>query len=144
MNMQDFINNINNTQKIMSGKEYNLGNLIEDLKQYKDKFLQVEFDDGNVPTEFSSWRGSYCELALEYSDEGECYTDELYRKAFNVNGSMYEGYKGGEFIMDLETPIHQANYGETGVHNKKGDYICKKVIGIKEKDNKIIIKTRED
>jgi len=144
MDIQEFINNMNNQSKILSGKEYNLGNFIEDLKEYKDEFLQVEFDDGSIPKNFDSWRGSYCELALNYSKEGFCLINELFRKAFNANGSMYEGYKGGEFIMDLDTPIHQANYGEGGVTDEYGNYNYKKIIGIQKKDNKIIITTRID
>ena len=86
MNMQDFINDLNNRMKIESGKEYNLGMLIKDLEQYKDEFLEVEFDDGNIPTDFTSWRGSYCELALGYKKEGKCYIPTLYRYSFNANG----------------------------------------------------------
>lgn len=64
--MEEFIKQFNEKMKIQSGKEYNLGMLIKDLEQYKDECLLVEFDDGSIPTDFSSWRGSYCELALEY------------------------------------------------------------------------------
>lgn len=142
--MQEFIDELNENLKIQSGKEYNLGMLIKDLKQYKDEFLEVEFDDGSIPTGFDSWRGSYCELALNYQKEGVCYISSLYREAFNANGSIFVGYKGGDFIMDLDTPIHQANYGETSVKYENGDYIEKKVIGIKKEDNKIIIITRID
>ena len=146
MNIQDFVNDFNNRMKIESGKEYNLGMLIKDLEQYKDECLLVEFDDGNVPTEFSSWRGSYCELALEYEkkEDSQCDVMDLYRKAFNTNGSMFYGYKGGDFIMDLATPIHQANYGEIGVKYDNGDYIEKKIIGIKKENKKIIILTRKE
>ena len=142
--MEEFIDELNENLKIQSGKEYNLGMLIKDLKQYKDEFLEVEFDDGSIPTGFDSWRGSYCELALNYQKEGVCYISSLYREAFNANGSIFVGYKGGDFIMDLDTPIHQANYGETSVKYENGDYIEKKVIGIKKEDNKIIIITRID
>ena len=120
--MQDFVNDFNNRMKIESGKEYNLGMLIKDLEQYKDECLLVEFDDGNVPTEFSSWRGSYCELALEYEKKEDSQCD----------------------VMDLATPIHQANYGEIGVKYDNGDYIKKKIIGIKKENNKIIILTRKE
>lgn len=142
MDMQNFIDNLIQQSKLESGKEYNLGMLIKDLEKYKEEFLEVEFDDGTIPTEFGSWRGSYCELALEYKDKGICHTPTLYRESFNANGSMFVGYKGGEFIMDLDTPIHQANYSETGVEDKEGNYNIKKIVGIKKENNKIIIITR--
>lgn len=135
MDIQSFINMMNEKSKIESGKEYNLGNLIEDLKPYKNDFLKVEFDDGSIPDDFDSWRGSYCELALGYTNNGEIDSATLSRKAYNANGAMYEGYKGGEFTMDLNTPIHQDNYGEYG---------NRKIIGIEKKDNKLIIKTRTE
>ena len=144
MNIENFIKMMNETSKINSGKEYNLGNLINDLEQYKGEFLEVEFDDGSIPTNFDSWRGSYCELALNYEKEGVCHIPTLYRNSFNANGSIFVGYKGGDFIMDLDTPIHQANYGEVGVKYDNGDYIEKKIIGIEKVNNKLIIRTRID
>ncbi len=139
--MEEWIIQMNEMQKIESGKEYNLGNLIKDLEKYKDSTILVEFDNGKIPTIFSSWRGSYCELALEYKDEGICFADSLYINAFNANGSIFEGYKGGSFEMDLNTPIHQANYGDVGVkiNNEYNEY---KIVGIKENNGKVIIITR--
>lgn len=147
MDIQDLIDNMNQLNKIQSGKEYNLGNLIKDLEQYKNDdygLTEVEFDDGSIPTEFASWRGSYCELALGYKEGGLCYAHDLYIEAFNTNNSIFQGYKGGDFIMDLETPIHQANYGKVGVEDKKGNYNNKKIIGIKEEKDKLIIITRNE
>ena len=143
--LQNFINDMNKQMAKESGEEYNLGDLIKDLEKYKGTFKEVEFDDGTIPTEFDSWRGSYCELALGYKEKGIMHNTDLYRQAYNANGSIFVGYKGGEFEMDLDIPIHQANYGETGVENKETEeYEYKKIIGITEKDNKIIILTRVD
>ena len=145
MDIQNFIKDMNKQIARESGKEYNLGDFIKDLEKYKDKLKEVKFDDGSIPTEFDSWRGSYCELALGYKENEKMYNTDLYRQAYNANGSIFVGYKGGDFEMDLETPIHQANYGETGVDNKEtGEYELRKIIGITEKDNKIIILTRVD
>jgi len=135
MDIQEWVNGITEKMKIESGKEYNLGRLIDDLKPYKDDFLDVEFEDGTIPTEFDSWRGSYCELMLGYTDKGKMRSCDFYRKAFNTNGSMFIGYKGGEFIMDLNTPIHKDFYG-----GASGD----KIIGIEKRNDKLIILTRED
>ena len=144
MDMQDLINRMNELEKVKSGKEYNLGNLIDDLEEYKNEFLEVKFEDGSIPTEFDSWRGSYCELALGYEEKGTCHSPSLYRKAYNANNSIFEGYKGGDFTMDRNTPIHQANYGKSGVEDNNGKYYCKKIIGVKKIDNKLIILTRNE
>lgn len=121
--------------KIGSGKEYNLGMLIKDLEPYKEEFLDVQFEDGTIPTEFDSWRGRYYELMLCYIEKGSMNSYDFYRKAFNTNGSMFAGYKGGYFIMDLDCPIHKDFYG--GASGEK-------VIGIEKREDKIIILTRPD
>lgn len=139
--LQQMVNGINEREKIRSGKEYNLGNFIKDLEKYKNEFLEVEFDNGFIPTEFNSWRGSYCELALGYKKKGIIHNPELYRKAFNANNSIFVGYKGGDFLMDLDTPIHQANYGDVGIIEEKG-YPERKIVGLKKKNDKLIIITR--
>lgn len=135
MSLQDLVDELNEKMKIESGKEYNLGMLIKDLEPYKDDFLDVEFEDGTVPTEFDSWRGSYCELMLGYRDKDGMSSYDFYRKAFNANGSMFTGYKGGDFIMDLQTPIHKDFYG--GASGEK-------IIGIEKRDDTLIILTRPD
>ena len=137
--IQKMIDEMNEKQRIESGKEYNLGMFINDLKKYKDdyKINSVEFEDGTKPVEFDSWRGSYCELSLTFtSDESyRIFPMTMYQKAFNANGSMFFGYKGGEFVMDLDTPIHKANYGECGYE---------KIIGVKKENDKLIICVRND
>ena len=135
MSLQDLVDELNEKMKIESGKEYNLGMLIKDLEPYKEEFLDVEFEDGTIPTEFDSWRGSYCELMLGYQKNGNMSSYSFYRKAFNTNGSMFTGYKGGNFIMDLATPIHKDYYG-----GASGD----KIIGIEERNGKLIILTRKE
>ena len=143
MDLQKMVDEMNERFKIESGKEYNLGNFINDLYVFKDELLNVEFDDGNIPKEFDSWRGSYCELSLTYDTKGSMDVNTLYKLAYNSNGSIFTGYKGGEFTMDLKTPIHQANYGEVGI--EIGDeYLYKKIIGIKKDKDKIIIITKID
>ena len=137
MDIQKIIDDINEKMKIESGKEYNLGNLIDDLEKYKDSIKHIEFDDGSIPTDFDSWRGSYSELALGYKENGNEFAVSIWRKAYDSNGNIFEGYKGGEFEMDRNTPIHQANYGCCGTD--EGD---RKIIGIKEDGEKVIILTR--
>lgn len=143
MSLQKLINDINENTRLNRGKEYNLGNLIDDLQRYRESVKLIEFDDGSIPSDFMSWRGVYNHLALGYEKEGNEFAETIWRKAYNANGSIFEGYKGGEFQMDRDTPIYQANYGEASVYTKDG-YVEKKIIGIQEKDDKIIIITRID
>lgn len=141
MDLQKMIDDINEKNRIYEGKEYNLGNLIDDLEEYRGEIDHIEFDDGSIPTDFESWRGVYNCLALGYKDEGNAFAGSIWRKAYNANGSIFVGYKGGDFEMDRDTPIYQANYGETGVHVEE-TYVEKKIVGVKKENDKVVIMTR--
>ena len=143
--MQQMINLMNENARLKSGQEYNLGSLIEDLEQLEQN-KTVLIEEGVYPSHFSSWRGSYCELSLDYSDK-KITVKELLEKAKEANGKEFIGYKGGEFIMDLFTPIHIAEYGSSSYtykHDNADDYHLYKLIGITELEDKYILLTRDD
>jgi hypothetical protein len=67
------------------------------------------------PTSIDSWRGSYAELALNYKTDGEeMFISDFLKMLKEAVGKTFEGYKGGEFLMDEDTPIWVANYGNSG------------------------------
>jgi hypothetical protein len=162
MDMQAFIDAFIENSKRVSAREYSLGKLIKDLKNL-DSDLIVKIDDGNFPMKsnigyaedgdkkpkelgfqydkktesvFDSWRGSYCELAMQFSDDNQNITvKELLEDAEFINGKYLCGYKGGDFLMDLQTPIHIANYGSCGEL---------KLIGVEIKEGFAVLKTRID
>lgn len=161
MAIQTFIDAINKNSKEVSAREFSLGKLIKNLKNLNPDLI-VEIDDGSFPMKsplsyaeegeeqgkygfkydkktesvFGSWRGSYCELSMEFDDRNQNITvAELLKMAEFVNNKYLCGYKGGDFLMDLETPIHIANYGERGEL---------KLIGVKEENGKAILITRKD
>ena len=79
----------------------------------------VRFDFGNLfPTYIDSWRGSYNELALnyteDYSKEKPKTITEFLMMLKEAIGKTYTGYKGGEYVMDENTPVWVANYGQSG------------------------------
>ena len=69
-----------------------------------------------------SYRGYYCDLALE-SDEGVLVpASELLATLKGCLGKVFVGYKGGDFPMHENTPVWVAGYGccgdqITGVHD---------------------------
>ncbi len=107
------------TQKLAQNDQMTLGALIVKLRgvpkntDYRDK-REIVFDfEGMHPIQFSSWRGSYWELALNFRPKG----DPLTLKTFltlceETVGKTFCGYKGGHFFMDRDTPIWVANYGD--------------------------------
>lgn len=73
------------------------------------------------PTELSAWRGSYSELAIEFScGRSSCRHDgAMSLEAFvtllkDAIGKSFEGYKGGESVMGKRTPLWVAQWGDSG------------------------------
>lgn len=131
MNIEDIYAQVEEARnkKFKSSPQLSLGEFIKeleslDLKYDDEEFKNVEFDFGTaVPTFLDSWRGSYRELALGYKmsgydNNGEHFAntkaDKLLEHLKSAVGKVYEGYKGGEYVMDEDTPVWVANYGNGG------------------------------
>ncbi len=102
-------------EELKNSPQILLGELILKLEAVQDKQKPVVFDFGSHPTDLGSWRGSYCELALGYT-EGVC-PPALGRILDNCKaafGETFQGYKGGDYVMGKATPVWVANYGESG------------------------------
>lgn len=85
----------------------NLGTLITKLEE-ADQTLRV-------PKGFAephSWRGSYDELAFE--PISGVYVSDMLKSAKEAIGTTYTGWKGGEFVMSLETECYIAEEGTCG------------------------------
>ena len=80
-----------------------LGELIERLKGYPLSNI-VAIDSGGYPYNDHSYRGYYSDLAFESGEEPKTVAEFLCicKRALN---STYEGYKGGDFVMDKDTPL---------------------------------------
>jgi len=61
-----------------------------------------------------SYRGYYIDLAFERGDGSVLASDLLTMCKERVRDQTFEGYKGGEFVMGLRTPVWIAKYGCTG------------------------------
>lgn len=51
-----------------------------------------------------SWRGSYDELAFEPVDDTT--VGEMLAEARSAIGQTYDGWKGGDYLMTLNTPVN--------------------------------------
>ena len=61
-----------------------------------------------------SYRGYYSDLAFEPRHE-KTTVSELLQTCRDTMGQVFEGYKGGDFVMGALTPLWVANYGCTGM-----------------------------
>lgn len=128
-------------------EQLTLGELIALLKdiplEYSDEPVTVSFDFGTAhPAGLSSWRGSYDELAINYNLGGYdnnnadqfAHTDlkDFMEELRAADGKVYEGWKGGDFVMSLNTPLWVANNGNVGNTG---------VVGIRNNNYEVVILT---
>lgn len=103
-----------------------LGMLIEKLARCKPDSI-VYFDFGNVRpiNDVDSYRGFYEQLALGYEDTYSISTVTVRQLLKTLEDSVlatFGGWKGGEYVMDDDTPMWAANRGDStrtmivGVH----------------------------
>ena len=93
----------------------NLGQFVQELRKYPLSALVTIEPFELYPTTFDSYRGYYNELALGYSiEEPEklMTVEDLIHEAINCIGKEFTGYKGGQFVMDTNTPLWISNYGK--------------------------------
>ena len=62
--------------------------------------------------ELISYRGHYCDLAFE-PDPTPRTVAGLLAKCRAAMGAVFEGYKGGEFVMGATTPVWVSEYGRS-------------------------------
>lgn len=114
-------------KQIRSSSQITLGKLIDKLNKLKTVLnddTEVWYSFVNNPqdlimlsSEVKSYRGYYEDLAIAPNIlEGKetVKLKELKESLENVLHQTLEGYKGGEFYMDENTPLHIAYWGLTG------------------------------
>ncbi len=146
MDWQDVIDNAMQVQRaneMKTSPQLTLGELILKLEFVEDKSKRVIFNEQYFPTDIDSWRGSYCELALEYTETGDKLSVEAWlRKLKDTIGDMLYGYKGGEFLMGKTTPVWVANYGESGGFTHDGDIWTQAVVDVSQNEQAVLLETQ--
>jgi hypothetical protein len=84
-----------------------LGKLIERLEAMPADTLIDGLHDEH------SYRGYYSDLAFTPCAE-RVSAGALLALCCGAMGQVYEGYKGGDFVMGARTPVWIANYGDCG------------------------------
>lgn len=95
-------------------KNVRLAHFIDLLKAVPEE-LPIKYDTGEFPGPPDSYRGYYSDLALaiEPTENEEAPTvKHLLGWMQEALGKTYQGYKGGDFVMDAQTPLWASNYGE--------------------------------
>lgn len=133
--IQQFLKNQRDRTFAISA-QLTLGQIISKLERCEltrgenDEPKHVDYDFGTaIPTTLHSWRGSYSELALGYKLSGydndedhfaKMTASDLLAELKSAIGKEFTGWKGGEFVMNEDTPVwvaNQGNVGNTGIIN---------------------------
>lgn len=133
MDLQALINTMSEvSQRERSGYHLTLGGLIDGLKALPADLPVIFSHDGTSPADPCSYRGYYHDLAFASADEPRSVGDVL-SEASNALGKVFEGYKGGDYLMTERTPLWASEYGMASGWA---------VLGLSVKDNKAVLETR--
>lgn len=110
-----------------------LGGLISALEK-ADPALPVRLDNGSYPGKTHSYRGYYSDLSFAPTDK-PITAGELLVECRAALGATFEGYKGGDFIMESNTPLWSASYGTSSDGRA--------MMGIEARDGVLVIATKE-
>lgn len=112
MDLQAIMNAMNASASQERGNYHlTLGDLVQVLETTDGTIKVVyDFSEEAHPSEPISYRGYYCDLAFPPSSE-PITAAELLKEAKAAVGAEFEGYKGGDFTMQDDTPLWASPYG---------------------------------
>ena len=87
-----------------------LDDMIVQLQECEPNNLVV-LDIGGTLGKERSYRGYYSDLAFENDLSRVKSAGDLLAQCQNALGQTYEGYKGGDYVMEADTPLWIAGYG---------------------------------
>lgn len=91
-------------QRERSATQLTLGGLITTLESMLPSELVPDLHSPH------SYRGYYCDLAFKCSEDKRT-VSSLLAECRGCMGKVFEGYKGGDFMMGASTPIWISTYG---------------------------------
>lgn len=108
MSLQNFIDGMSaQWQRERAETQMTLGKLIAALEAMPANAPVANLRDAH------SYRGYYSDLAFELSDDTRP-AAELLSECKESMGQVFQGYKGGDFMMGALTPVWVAHYGSCG------------------------------
>ena len=107
-NLQQVINDMlkESQDQRKASSQFSLNDLI-------DRLEQLPQDMPILLGEAESYRGYYMDLAFVPLGKPRTVKEAL-KEALLAHGKTFEGYKGGEFTMEGDTPVWYSHYGSCG------------------------------
>jgi hypothetical protein len=106
MSIQDYFDQL---AKERAASQMTLGAFIDTLKELPQD-AKILASNGFGIGKPSSYRGYYEDLA--FRPTGNYTVKQVLDFALNALGKTFEGYKGGNYTMHLNTPLWLSGYGE--------------------------------
>ena len=129
--IQDYFNSLSELwRKERSETQLTLWKLISRLVKVQENNLA----DNIVYFNLCSYRGYYADLALSTIPTETISIEDAIVELQDTIDKEFRGYKGGEFIMDKNTPLWVADYGNLG----------NKIVDIQIVNNTVYFITKED
>ena len=99
-------------QRERAKTQLTLGGLIEALEALPPRVPVLAIEEPH------SYRGYYSDLAFELGED-PMLREEAIDMCRSAMGKVFEGYKGGDYLMGENTPLWLANYGQEGLRIMK-------------------------
>ena len=101
--------------QLINNATIRLGELINKLKSLPQSD-SIAFDFGGfIPGRFESWRGNHSDLTITYEvlkNHNRVLVGGLLANALDCDNKTFLGWKGGNYKMDLDTPVWVDMRGE--------------------------------
>lgn len=141
----------NRRKQFSQSSQLSLGELIKKLEAIKDEKKDTEDEktvvydfENSFPTRLDSWRGSYDELALGFDLYGyntkqdpkskQPKLSKLIEHLKSAVDKEYGGWKGGDFMMDENTPLWV---------NNPGNYTTTMIIDVMDRGWEVVLITMD-
>lgn len=100
-------------ERLAAAPNMRLGEFIEELAAC-DPSLPVVLADGRAVHGLISYRGYYEDLAIRPQAGPPKTVADVLSEARAAMGKVFEGYKGGDYVMGERTAMWVADYGDCG------------------------------
>lgn len=134
MDLQALVNALGESGRMTRSRyQMTLGKMLRALEGC-DADMPVVFGgaDTGSPGDAHSYRGYYSDLSFEPSHDPVTVA-EFKKQCSGALGTVYEGYKGGDFTMTDDTPLWCAGYSHCG----------NAIIDLSTVDGKVVLNTKD-
>ncbi len=107
--------------------------MLKAFAQLKDE-AEADLQESIAKYDAASDRGFYDQLAFEPCDKKVCFVKQFKSVLQSCLADAFEGYKGGMYRYNLDTPVWVSRYGEVSGMG---------ITAVKQREGKVILEVSE-